>query len=109
MNRTPKYSKLCVFDYLAYPNLWLYRAHKLDAKSAPHIFPGYLAMYEGYIYFKMVTSCTVISRDVSFVEENFSDNASLGDDGDGDRSTAYHAATTRTIATPKKVTNVDPN
>jgi hypothetical protein len=69
--KSPNYAKLCIFEYLYYPWLRPYSAHKLDVRSKPFIFLGYFLSQSAYIFFDPQSSKFFYSRHVQFVESTF--------------------------------------
>lgn len=51
----------------------------MDEKFAPHIFLGYPASLDGYIYLDPRDQRVIVSHDVKFIEEDFAINHFLSD------------------------------
>lgn len=51
--------------------------HKFDCRFDPHIFLGYQREFDGYVYFNLISSKMVISKDVIFMEDNFDLNYTI--------------------------------
>jgi hypothetical protein len=68
-NREPDYKRLRVFGCLCYPFLRPYGLHKLEYRSKPCIFLGYI--HAGYKCLDPVTNKVYLSKHVIFDEESF--------------------------------------
>lgn len=69
---SPDYYSLKVFGCACYPWLKPYTPHKLWAKSTTCVFLGYCDTTKGFRCFNPVANKVYISRNVKFVEDNFS-------------------------------------
>ncbi|KAI0498246.1 hypothetical protein KFK09_021487 [Dendrobium nobile] len=70
-HRPPSYAHLRTFGCLAYPWLATQLSHKLNPRSQPCIFLGYVPNSKGYRCFDFKTSKMYISRHVTFHESVF--------------------------------------
>ena len=68
---TPNYSKLKTFGCLYYPWLKPYNNSKLQSKSRPCVFLGYLTNQSAYKCLDLSTNKMFLSRHVKFVESSF--------------------------------------
>ncbi|KAI5322358.1 hypothetical protein L3X38_031430 [Prunus dulcis] len=67
----PELQSLKVFGSAVYPLLRPYNSHKLEPRSAEHVFLGYSLGYKGVICFHPNTHKVVISRHVIYDETQF--------------------------------------
>lgn len=67
----PNYLKLKIFGCLCYPYLRPYTSHKLQPRSHPCVFIGYLTEYNAYKCYDPETNKIYTSRHVVFVEDTF--------------------------------------
>lgn len=75
---SPSYEKFRVFGCKSFPCLREYRSNKFNNKFVSCIFLGYLKCNDGYICYNPVSHKIYISRDLKFLEEDFSLNKALG-------------------------------
>ncbi|XP_072060374.1 uncharacterized protein [Arachis hypogaea] len=70
--KQPDYQSLRVFDYLAHASSLLSQRHKFSPRAVRAIFIGYPFGYKGYKLYDPMNKKIFISRDVSFIENEFS-------------------------------------
>lgn len=73
----PNIRDLRVFGCLAYSNLWPFTRIKFTNRLSPHIFLRYPDNVNRYHCYNPITEKMIISRDVVFIEDNFSENLKL--------------------------------
>lgn len=81
---SPDFSKIKIFDSKCFPYFRDYRSRKLYPKSSPCIFLDYPLTHDKYICLDLTSDCIYISRDVCFVEGDFSLYAYLNQQDDND-------------------------
>lgn len=65
------YSFFRVFGCQCYPHLASYTSHKLQPRSTPCVFIGYIMQHKGYLCLDLIMGHTYVSRDVIFDELSF--------------------------------------
>lgn len=70
-NKNPSYSHLRVFDCLYFPIFPSNTIHKLQPRSTPCVFLGYLSNHRGYKCLDMTTNKIIICCHVLFNESTF--------------------------------------
>lgn len=75
--KSPNLRYFRVFGCLVYLNVRLNNQHKFSNHSSEHIFIRYLDAVNKYMYYSPMMGQTILSRDVTLLEDDFSQNAKI--------------------------------
>lgn len=74
---SPNLRNLKVFGFLVYSNTRPFNQFNLMNWSVPHVFIGYPDCVKGYLCFDPKSGKVIVSNDVLFMEDDFSQNAEI--------------------------------